>query len=60
MRIHIGSDHAGLELKAALVEYLQSKGHDVNDHGHMSMTQLMITQIFVSQQRLQLLQTQLL
>ena len=33
MRIHIGSDHAGLELKAALVEYLQSKGHDVNDHG---------------------------
>ena len=33
MRIHIGSDHAGLELKAALIEYLQSKGHDVNDHG---------------------------
>ena len=33
MRIHIGSDHAGLELKAALVEYLKSKGHDVNDHG---------------------------
>ena len=33
MRIHIGSDHAGLELKAALVEYLQSKGHEVQDHG---------------------------
>jgi ribose 5-phosphate isomerase B len=33
MRIHIGSDHAGLELKAALVEYLQSKGHEVKDHG---------------------------
>ena len=33
MRIHIGSDHAGLELKAALVDYLQSKGHDVKDHG---------------------------
>ncbi len=33
MRIHIGSDHAGLELKATLVEYLKSKGHDVNDHG---------------------------
>jgi ribose 5-phosphate isomerase B len=33
MRIHIGSDHAGLELKAALVEYLQGKGHDVKDHG---------------------------
>ena len=33
MRIHIGSDHAGLELKVVLVEYLQSKGHDVTDHG---------------------------
>lgn len=33
MRIHIGSDHAGLELKSALVEYLQSKGHQVTDHG---------------------------
>ena len=33
MRIHIGSDHAGLELKAALVEYLQNKGHEVTDHG---------------------------
>ena len=33
MRIHIGSDHAGLELKAALVEYLESKGHNVTDHG---------------------------
>ncbi len=33
MRIHIGSDHAGLELKGALVEYLKSKGHEVTDHG---------------------------
>ena len=33
MRIHIGSDHAGLELKGALVEYLESKGHSVTDHG---------------------------
>lgn len=33
MRIHIGSDHAGLELKAALIEHLQGKGHDVKDHG---------------------------
>lgn len=33
MRIHIGSDHAGLELKAALVEYLESKDHNVTDHG---------------------------
>jgi len=33
MRIHIGSDHAGLELKGELVKYLQSKGHVVTDHG---------------------------
>ena len=33
MRIHIGSDHAGLELKGSLIEYLQTKGHDVTDHG---------------------------
>lgn len=33
MRIHIGSDHAGLELKGALVDYLESKGHNVTDHG---------------------------
>ena len=33
MRIHIGSDHAGLELKGALVEYLESEGHTVIDHG---------------------------
>ena len=33
MRIHIGSDHAGLELKNALVEHLKGKGHDVTDHG---------------------------
>ncbi len=33
MRIHIGSDHAGLELKGALVKYLESKGHNVTDHG---------------------------
>ena len=33
MRIHIVSDLAGLELKAALVEYLESKGHNVTDYG---------------------------
>ena len=33
MRIHIGSDHAGLELKNSLVEHLKSSGHDVIDHG---------------------------
>ncbi|KGA19560.1 hypothetical protein GM50_5270, partial [freshwater metagenome] len=31
MRVHIGSDHAGLELKNALVEHLKSSGHDVVD-----------------------------
>ncbi|AEI12692.1 ribose-5-phosphate isomerase [Cellulomonas gilvus] len=33
MRIHIGSDHAGYELKVALVEHLRAGGHDVVDHG---------------------------
>ena len=32
MRIHIAADHAGFELKAALVEHLAA-GHDVVDHG---------------------------
>ena len=33
MRIHIGSDHAGLELKAELVKHLRGDGHHVTDHG---------------------------
>ncbi len=33
MRITVGSDHAGLELKAAVIAHLQSKGHDVTDVG---------------------------
>ena len=33
MRIHIGSDHAGLELKSQLIEHLVGNGHDVTDHG---------------------------
>ena len=33
MHLAIGSDHAGLELKAELVEYLRSLGHEVKDHG---------------------------
>ena len=33
MRIHIGSDHAGLELKAELIKHLSGNGHDVTDHG---------------------------
>ena len=33
MRIHIASDHAGFELKSAVIEHLREKGHDVIDHG---------------------------
>jgi len=33
MRVHIGSDHAGFELKNHLVEALKADGHDVVDHG---------------------------
>ena len=33
MKIHVGTDHAGFEFKNELVKYLQSKGHDVVDHG---------------------------
>ena len=33
MRVHIGSDHAGFELKNRLVEALSADGHDVVDHG---------------------------
>lgn len=33
MRIAIASDHAALELKSTLVEYLTAQGHDVTDLG---------------------------
>jgi ribose 5-phosphate isomerase B len=33
MRVHLGSDHAGFELKAALVARLQELGHQPVDHG---------------------------
>jgi ribose 5-phosphate isomerase B len=33
MRVHLGSDHAGLELKSHLVEWLQAQGYDAVDHG---------------------------
>jgi ribose 5-phosphate isomerase B len=33
MRLHIGSDHAGLELKSELIAHLVNKGHDITDHG---------------------------
>jgi len=33
MRVHLGSDHAGFELKAHLVAHLQEQGYEVVDHG---------------------------
>lgn len=35
-KIAIGSDHAGVEYKAALVEFLQSEGYEVQDFGPTS------------------------
>ncbi len=33
MRVHIGTDHAGFDLKNSLVHALTADGHDVVDHG---------------------------
>lgn len=33
MRIHVGSDHAGLEFKNRIIEHLTAQGHEVTDHG---------------------------
>ncbi|MFG1921500.1 ribose-5-phosphate isomerase [Cryptosporangium sp. NPDC048952] len=33
MRVYLGSDHAGFELKQHLVEHLTKSGHDVTDVG---------------------------
>lgn len=33
MKIHIGTDHAGFELKNKLAEYITELGHEVIDHG---------------------------
>jgi ribose 5-phosphate isomerase B len=33
MRVHIGSDHAGLELKEHLLRWLAEHGHEAVDHG---------------------------
>lgn len=33
MRVHIATDHAGMELSAHLVEHLSAKGYEVIDHG---------------------------
>jgi ribose 5-phosphate isomerase B len=33
VRIHIGSDHAGLDFKKVIIEHLEIQGHSVTDHG---------------------------
>jgi ribose 5-phosphate isomerase B len=33
MRVHLGSDHAGFELKALLIAWLGEHGHEPIDHG---------------------------
>lgn len=33
MKIHVATDHTGLELKNSIREYLIDEGHDVTDHG---------------------------
>ena len=33
MRVHLGSDHAGLQLKEHLTQWLSDHGYDVVDHG---------------------------
>jgi ribose 5-phosphate isomerase B len=33
MRVHIGSDHAGFELKSYLITALTEDGHELVDHG---------------------------
>jgi ribose 5-phosphate isomerase B len=33
MRVHLGSDHAGLDLKAHLIDWLSAHGYEPVDHG---------------------------
>ncbi|TXL61904.1 ribose-5-phosphate isomerase [Aeromicrobium terrae] len=33
MRVHLGSDHAGFELKSHLIAWLSEQGHEPVDHG---------------------------
>ena len=36
MRLAVGGDHAGFSMKGPVIEYLQSKGHEVIDYGTYS------------------------
>jgi len=40
VRIHIGSDHAGLDFKNRIIEHLKAQGHQVTDHGPHSFDPL--------------------
>ncbi|MCW2666647.1 MAG: ribose 5-phosphate isomerase [Frankiales bacterium] len=40
MRVHLGSDHAGLDLKQALVRRLTELGHEPVDHGPLELDPL--------------------
>jgi ribose 5-phosphate isomerase B len=40
VKVHIGSDHAGLEFKNRIVAHLKVKGHEVVDHGPHSFDPL--------------------
>jgi len=33
MKIHVATDHAGLDLKNIIHDHLKERGHDVTDHG---------------------------
>ena len=33
MRVHIGTDHAGFDMKKAIVQVLRDRGYEVVDHG---------------------------
>src|SRR3954470_15290685 len=33
MRVHLGTDHAGLDLKQHLIDHLRERGHEPVDHG---------------------------
>jgi len=33
MKISIGTDHGGIELRSQIAEYLKNEGHEVLDHG---------------------------
>jgi len=40
MKIHIGSDHAGLDFKNEIIQHLESHGHTVQDHGPFTLDPL--------------------